>query len=135
MCLFKWDYILDYNKNDINGIKPSPRYEYTRCKIRLSMRNNQHLSKTWRWILEKGQQHWGWVEKKRCLQKNISIERESNLLDYLIDSSFQGVNRLFVSSFENSAQKIEQAWIFSSRSGDKRLQVYNWWTERFWWAS
>ena len=105
MCLFKWDYILDYNKNDINGIKPSPRYEYTKCKICLSMRNNQHLSKTWRRILEKGQQHWGWVEKKHCLQKNVSIERESNLLDYLIDSSFQGVNRLFVSSFEDSAHR------------------------------
>ena len=31
--------MLDYNKIDINGIKPSPLYEYSKCKMCLSMRN------------------------------------------------------------------------------------------------
>ena len=29
----------------------------------------QHLSNIWSSIHEKFKQHWGWVEKKRCLQK------------------------------------------------------------------
>ena len=35
-------------------------------------------------------------------QSKVSIERQEQYLDYLIDSSFQGVNRLFVLSFENN---------------------------------
>ena len=34
-------------------------------------------------------------------QSNVSIERQNQYLDYLIDPSFQEVNRLFVLSFEN----------------------------------
>ena len=34
-----------------------------------------------------------------------SIERQNPYLDYLIDPSFQGVNRLFVLSFEDEAQE------------------------------
>ena len=37
-------------------------------------------------------------------QSKISIGRPNQDLDYLIDLSFQGVNRLFVLSFENEAQ-------------------------------
>ena len=33
------------------------------------MCNTQHLSNIWSWIYEKVKQHWGWVEKKRCLYK------------------------------------------------------------------
>ena len=35
----------------------------------------------------------------------MSIERPNKYLDYLIDPGFQGVNRLFVFSFENNAHK------------------------------
>ena len=34
-----------------------------------------------------------------------SIERQNPYLDYLIDPSFQGVNRLFVLSFEDNAHQ------------------------------
>ena len=35
----------------------------------------------------------------------MSIERPNKYLDYLIDPSFEGVNRLSVFSFENNAHK------------------------------
>ena len=38
-------------------------------------------------------------------QSNISTERPNHYLDYLIDPSFQGVNRLVVLSFENEEQR------------------------------
>ena len=38
-------------------------------------------------------------------QSKKSIERENQYLDYLIDPSFQGVNRLFVLSFEDEEQQ------------------------------
>ena len=38
-------------------------------------------------------------------QSKKSIERQNQYLDYLIDPSFQGVNRLFVLSFEDEEQQ------------------------------
>ena len=38
-------------------------------------------------------------------QSKVSPERENHYLDFLIDPSFQGVNRLFVLSFEDEAQE------------------------------
>ena len=36
-------------------------------------------------------------------QSKISVQAQNQYLDYLVDPSFQGVNRLFVLSFENNA--------------------------------
>ena len=38
-------------------------------------------------------------------QSKKSVERPNQYLDYLIDSSFQGVSRLFVLSFEDEVQR------------------------------
>ena len=38
-------------------------------------------------------------------QPKVSTERPNHYLDFLIDPSFQGVNRLFVLLFENEAQR------------------------------
>ena len=38
-------------------------------------------------------------------QPKVSPERANQYLDFLIDTSFQGVNRLFVLSFEDEAQR------------------------------
>ena len=38
-------------------------------------------------------------------QPKISTERQNQYLDFLIDPSFQGVNRVFVLSFEDEEQK------------------------------
>ena len=41
-------------------------------------------------------------------QEEVSTERVNQYLDYLIDPSFQGVNRLFVLPFENEAQRTSE---------------------------
>ena len=51
-------------------------------------------------------------------QSKGSVERQNQNLDYLIDLSFQGVNRLFVLSFEDCSQWIRQIGYF--------LQRYKW---------
>ena len=38
-------------------------------------------------------------------QSQVSIEIPKQYLDYLIDPSFQGINRLFVLSFENNKHR------------------------------
>ena len=38
-------------------------------------------------------------------KSKLSTEKQNQYLDYLIDPSFQGVNRLFVLSFENEKQR------------------------------
>ena len=38
-------------------------------------------------------------------QPKVSPERQNQYLDFLIDPSFQGVNRLFVLSFENEEDR------------------------------
>ena len=38
-------------------------------------------------------------------QSNISIQRSSQYLDYLIDPRFQGINKLFALSLENNAHR------------------------------
>ena len=38
-------------------------------------------------------------------QSKISVQAQNQYLDYLVDPSFQGVNRLFVLSFENNAYR------------------------------
>ena len=43
-------------------------------------------------------------------QSKLSTERQNQYLDYLIDPSFQRVNRLFVSSFEDKAQRTSYKW-------------------------
>ena len=48
------------------------------------------------------------VLKEQLTGININkktTERQNRFLDYLIDSSFQGVNRLFVLSFKDEAQQ------------------------------
>ena len=42
------------------------------------------------------------INWNKC-QLKVSIERQNQYLDYLIDPSFQVVNRLFVLSFEDNA--------------------------------
>ena len=38
-------------------------------------------------------------------QSKVTIQRQNQYLDYLIDPSFSGVNRLFVLSFEDNKRK------------------------------
>ena len=50
-------------------------------------------------------------------QAKISTERVNQYLDYLIDPSFQGVNRLFVLPFKNEAQRTSDKRYYISTRG------------------
>ena len=53
----------------------------------------------------------------------MSIERPNEYLDYLIDPIFQGVNRLFVLSFENNAHKTRHTGYFRPKVEIKDYKV------------
>ena len=48
-------------------------------------------------------------------QSKVSIERQNQYLDYLIDPSFQGVNRLFISLLENMDDRTAHTGYFLPR--------------------
>ena len=55
---------------DIN--RPRPRHglkysKYKKCVSTMLLCIKHHLSNLWSSIHEKVKQHWGWVDKKRCL--------------------------------------------------------------------
>ena len=52
----------------------------------------------------------------------MSTEGQTPYLDYLTDPSFQGVNRLFVLSFDVDAVRKALTEYFFSKSGNKRFQ-------------
>ena len=51
------------------------------------------------------------INWNKC-QSKVSIERPIEYLDYLIDPSFEGVNRLFVLSLENNAHRTRHREYF-----------------------
>ena len=59
------------NRYDINRPRLRHGYKYVKYKMCLIIIMvvciKQNLSNTWSSIDEKVKQHWGWVEKKRCL--------------------------------------------------------------------
>ena len=57
-------------------------------------------------------------------QSKVSTKEINQYLNFLIDPSFQGVNRLFVLSFENENDRITFK-LLSSESRNKRLQCYD----------
>ena len=74
MCLYLWDYAINYNGNgDEKEIDQGfwHGHKYSKYKKSLSMVMliyiKQNLSNIWSSIHEKVKQHWGWIEKKRCL--------------------------------------------------------------------
>ena len=53
------------------------------------------------------------------------LKRQIKYLDFLIDATFQGVNRLFVLSFETEAQKISCKRYYLLTAKIKKLQCYD----------
>ena len=56
-------------------------------------------------------------------QSKVTKENLNQYLDYLIDPSFQGVNRLFVLSLENNVHQIRQKRHFLSKVEIKDYNV------------
>ena len=55
-------------------------------------------------------------------QTKVSTERVNRYLDFLVDSSFQGVNRLFVLPFEDEAQRTSYKRYYLTT---KEIKSYN----------
>ena len=75
-------------------------------------------------------------EFKRTINWNkyhwkVTIERQNQYLDGLIDPNFWGVNRLFVLPFEYNNDRARTHMIFFSECKDKSLECYNRWPKRF----
>ena len=64
-------------------------------------------------------------------QSKATEQAQNRYLNYLMDTSFQGVNRLFVLSFENRTNRGGNTRYFSSKSRNERLQCYDGWAKRF----
>ena len=45
----------------------------------------QHLSNIRSSILEKDKEHWGWVEKKRCLWKSVYIWNQESIYPQVLN--------------------------------------------------
>ena len=56
-------------------------------------------------------------------QPQVSPERQNQYLDFLVDQSFQGVNRFFVLLFENEAQRISNKRYYLSTVEIKNYSV------------
>ena len=66
-------------------------------------------------------------------QLKVSAERQTQYLNFLIDPSFQGVNRLFVLSFEDEVQRTSnKQYYLPTREIKKYVDQ---WTKLFWSAS
>ena len=63
----------------------------------------QHLINIWSSIHEKVKQHWGWVEKKRCLQKHVFV------LDEILDEILRGYShsRTFIQNVSSNILKFK----------------------------
>ena len=88
MCLHSWDYSKFLIKIETKMKNRSHRYDINRPRSRNEHKESkykkcltmmilicikQHLSNIWSSIHEKVKQHWGWIEKKRFLQKKLVI--------------------------------------------------------------
>ena len=58
------------------------------------------------------------------------METQNRCLDFLLDPSFQGVNRLFVSSSEDKNDREVTSDVFPNQR-NKKLQCYDSWVKRF----
>ena len=65
----------------------------------------------------------------------MTTQTKTNNFNYLIDPTFNKVNRLFVLSFENEDEKFFFFKVLNTKSWNKRFQCINWWKKFFWCAS
>ena len=54
-------------------------------------------------------------------ESKVTLQQQNQYLDFLIDPNFQGVNRLFVLSFENNGGRTSYTRFLSFTSRNKGL--------------
>ena len=70
------------------------------------------------------------ISWNKYLSKPELLAQNANL-NHLLESSFQGVNRLFVLAFEDNAQRTRNKRYYIANV-KIRLQCNNWWKNVFW---
>ena len=63
-------------------------------------------------------------------QAKVSTKRQNQNLDFLIDPSFQGVNRVFALPFEDETRRTSYKQCPPTKEIKKLC--YDWWTKLFW---
>ena len=58
-------------------------------------------------------------------QSDSKTYAQNRYLNHLVNPSFQGLNRLFVLSFENENDRTSRSTYFFSKSRNKKLQCYD----------
>ena len=71
------------------------------------------------------------INWNKYLSKPELLAQNPNL-NHLVEPRLQGVNRLFVLTFENDPQRTRnKRYLLSSKCRDKRLKCYHWWKNTF----
>ena len=60
-------------------------------------------------------------------QSNIKTSAQNRYLNYLVDASFQGVNRLSLLPFENDNDRTSNSTYYLPKVKNKILQCFDWW--------
>ena len=68
-------------------------------------------------------------------QTKVLTERQNQYLDFLNDAGFQGINRLFVLSFENEGDTNVHTEYYLSKVEIKDCNITIYGKKFFWWAS
>ena len=68
---------------------------------------------------------WGFTKtnNRNKYQWKAKVQEQNRHLDYLIDSSFRGVKRLFILSFENNTGRVSYKRYYLSRVEIKNYNV------------
>ena len=125
MPLINWEITLDLNWHENiaanNVAAQATTFPMTDTKIYVPV--VPLLTKDYAKLLE--QLKSGFKKTINCYkyQPQVSPERQNQYLDFLVDPSFQGVNRLFVLSFENEAQRISNKQYYLSTVEIKSYSV------------
>ena len=66
-------------------------------------------------------------------QTKVSTERKNQYLNFLIDPSFWGVNRLFALPFKNETQRTSYKgyYLLTREIKSYVMWCYGWWSKRF----
>ena len=103
-----------------------PEFEITNTKlyvlvVPLSTQNNVKLFK------QLGSRFKRTLNWNKYQSKKKTNQTQNRYFDFLIDPSFQGVNRLFALSFENEGDRESYKKILSFNCRNKKLQCYDRW--------
>ena len=125
MPLINWEITLDLNWHENiaanNGAAQATTFPMTDTKIYVPVVTL--LTQDYVKLLEQLKSGFKKTINWNKYQPQVSPERQNQYLDFLVDPSFQGVNRFFVLLFENEAQRISNKRYYLSTVEIKNYSV------------